>query len=102
MQATFKVLSAIMRKRYYTSVGLFPPGYDLSWIPSVNEWGLDPPAETPDGIITTFTWDVAPKYVFLNGVLLAPGTGYAVGGAGGTGATFTFPPEATDIILALL
>lgn len=98
-QGVFKVISAMQRKAYFAACGLFSPGFDLSWIPTINNLTYVPPIETPNGSRVSFTWDTPPKSVTWNGQTLYPGTGYL---ASGNGATFAVPPVTGDIIQAIL
>ena len=98
-QGVYKVLQAMWRKPYYKTVGLFPPSFDLSWIPDANTLTFTQPYETPDGVITTFNWDTTPKCVMYNGQMLFPDEGYD---SGDHSATFAIAPEVGAAIWAIL
>lgn len=77
----FNNLMAMVRKPYYTLASIFSPAQDLSWIPSGGTIiSTDNPAESPNGVRTSFTFTANPIFIVYNGQLLKNGVDFTMVG----------------------
>lgn len=77
MALKFPNLLAMFRKPYFQEVPVYPAAETLDWIPNgKSQIFVYSPAETPNGVVTQFTFTKAPIYLYYNGQVLLEGAGY--------------------------